>query len=92
MRVVGELPALLAVADRLGNVGDHEQRAAQRQLVGTAAVGEEAVMADAMKPAWQRVQQEAPDELVGGERHDLVLVVMPVIAPAEADPAAGERD
>jgi hypothetical protein len=26
-------------------------------------------MADAMKPLWQNVEQEAPDELVGAERH-----------------------
>ena len=35
------------------------------------AVGEEAVVADAMEAVRQRVQQEAPDELVGVERHDL---------------------
>ena len=82
----------LSACRRGGRVGDGEQRAAQRELFGAAAVGEEAIMADAMKPVRQRVQQEAADEFVGFQRHDLVLVVMPVVAPAEADPAVGERD
>src|SRR5215467_6145704 len=38
--------------------------------VGLAAgAGQQAVVADAMKPLWQNVEQEAPDELVGAERH-----------------------
>ena len=48
-------------------------------------------MADAVKPVRQRVQEKAPDEFVGCERHHLVLVVVPVIAPAETDTLAGER-
>jgi hypothetical protein len=49
-------------------------------------------MADAVEPVWQGVQQKAADEFIGCERHHLVLVMMPVIAPAETDLAAGERD
>ena len=49
-------------------------------------------MPNAVKPVRQRVQQEAPDEFAGGQRHHLVLVVVPIIAPTEGDPAAGERD
>ena len=38
--------------------------------VGLAAgAGEQPVVADAVKPLWQNVEQEAPDELLGGERH-----------------------
>ena len=48
-----------------------EQVAAQRQLGGAMAVGEEADMADAVEAVGQGVQQEAADELVGVERHDL---------------------
>jgi D-aminopeptidase len=47
-------------------------------------------MADAMKAVREGMQQEAADELVGRERHDLVLAVMPVVAPTEADLVAGE--
>ena len=50
-----------------------EQPAAQRELGGAMAVGEEAVVADAMEAVGQGVQQEAADELVGVERHDLGL-------------------
>ena len=49
-------------------------------------------MADAVKSVRQGMQQEAADEFVGRQRHDLVLVVMAIVAPAEADLAAGERD
>src|SRR5262249_12785016 len=38
--------------------------------VGLAAgAGQQPVVADAMKPLWENVEQEAPDELAGGERH-----------------------
>jgi hypothetical protein len=38
------------------------------------------------------MQQEAPDEFVGRQRHYLALVVMPTIASTEADPPVRERD
>ena len=90
--MIGEAPALSAVAKRRVSISDGKQRAAERELIGALAVGEEAVMTDAMESVRQRVQQEASNEFVGFQRHHLVLAVMPVIAPAEADPAAGERD
>ena len=55
------------------------------------AIGEEAIVADAMEAVRQGVQQEAADELVGGERHDLGLAVVAVVLPAEGDVAVGER-
>src|SRR3954452_4476920 len=48
-------------------------------------IAEETVMADAMKAVRQGVQQETPNELICRQGHHLALVVMPVIAPAEAD-------
>ena len=44
-------------------------------------------MTDAMKPARQNVQQQASDELVGGERHDArpLAAVAPVVLVAEGD-------
>ena len=42
-----------------------EQPAAERELGGAVAVGEEAVVADAVEAVRQGVQQEAADELVG---------------------------
>ncbi len=54
------------------------------------AVGEEAVVADAMEAVRQGVQQEAADELVGGEGHDLRLAVVAIILPAEGDRVLGQ--
>ena len=52
-----------------------------------ADAGEQAVVADAMEPAWQHVKQEAADELVGCERHDALPLpaVAPVVLVAEGD-------
>src|SRR5437762_1853906 len=38
------------------------------------------------------VEQEAADELVGVEGHDLSLVVVAIVLPQEADAAVGESD
>ena len=40
-----------------------------RAMLASAGAGQQPVMADAMKPLWQNVEQEAPDELVGAECH-----------------------
>ena len=42
------------------------EASAQRELGGAMAVGQEAVVADAVEAVRQDVQQEAADELVGG--------------------------
>src|SRR5215469_14363096 len=51
-------------------------------------------MPDAMKPLWQNVEQEAPDELLGAERHCPVprLPVAAVILVAEAHAALVENN
>ena len=66
----------------------HGQKlATPRQLVLAVAMGEEAVVADALKAFGQDVQQKAADELVGGESHALLSVAVAIVFPAEADPA-----
>src|SRR5690349_24933816 len=47
--------------------------------------GEQPVVTDAVEPLWQDVEQEAPDELVGGERHGAQLrpAVAAVVLVAE---------
>ncbi len=67
--LVGEAWVLFVVAGGRISIGRREQRAAQREFVGSTAVGEETVVADAVKPVRQRVQQEASDELVGRQGH-----------------------
>jgi hypothetical protein len=48
-----------------------EQFAQLRDIGGAACIGEETVMADAVKTLWQDMEQEAADELV--RRDDLLL-------------------
>ena len=55
---------LVSIVRRRGRA-NREQPAAKGEFLGAMAVGEEAVMADAMKAVRQGVQQEAPDELIG---------------------------
>ena len=52
------------------------------------------LLADAMKPLRQNVEQEAPDELVGAERHFAVprLPIAAVVLVAEGHAARVERD
>lgn len=53
---------------------DREQLTGAFEMGFAGAGGEQAVVADAVEPARQAVQQEAADELVGAERHDLLPV------------------
>ena len=70
------------------------------QLLGTRNVGlasgagEQPVVADAMKPLWQNVEQEVPDELVGAERHGAVprLPVAAVVLVAKGHTASIESN
>ena len=58
------------------------------------AVGQKAIIADAMKPIGERVHQEAANELARGKAHNLELAaaVVAVILPAEADMIGAELD
>ena len=64
-----------------------EQFAGTGDVVGTFTAGEQAIVADAVESRWQHVHQETADELVGGERHDLVALGTfdPVVLPFECD-------
>ena len=71
-----------------------EQLAGTCDVGGARAFGEQAVVADAVQAFWQHVDEEAADELVGGERHGLVSIVSldPVILPLEGDASLVEGD
>jgi hypothetical protein len=72
-----------------------EQLADTCDIAGTGLAREEAVVADAVEARWQDVHQEAADELVGIERHDLVVSLGPfeaVILPLEGNAVVVERD
>src|SRR5262249_56164847 len=57
------------------------------ELVGAMAVGEQAVVTDAMEAGWEDVEQEAAHELADVEAHDLAALtaVLAIVLPAETD-------
>jgi hypothetical protein len=73
-------------------VGGVEQPATERELGRAVAIGEEAIVADAVEAVRQGVHQEAAGERVGAERHELRLAVVAIILPAEGDVRAGQAD
>src|SRR6476620_859925 len=77
-RLVGALGDRGRVA-MFGLTHDLEEGAGERQLGGSMAVGEEAEVADAMEAIGQGVEEEAADELVGGQTHDLGGAVAAVV-------------
>ena len=59
--------------------------AAALDLSGAMAVGEKAVVTDAVKAVRQNMQEEAADELVRLEPHDLVPASMAIILVGKGD-------
>jgi hypothetical protein len=56
------------------------------------AVGEEAVVADAVEAVRQGVQQKAADELIGVKGQDLGLAAMTIVLPAKGNAGVGYTD
>src|SRR5215472_11372166 len=78
-----------------GCVGeDVQQFTCLGEMLAACGIGDEAIVADAMKAAGQNVQQEAAHELVGVEGHGLVAgpAFGAVILPAEGDATLVERE
>ena len=72
-----------------------EQLADTCDIAGAGLAGEEAVVADAVEARWQDMHQEAADELVGIERHQLVVSLgafEAVILPLEGNALVVVRD
>src|SRR5215472_6725081 len=57
---------------RRGWVGCAEEPSGQCDIGGPVGIGEEAIVADAVEPVGQDMDQKAADEFVGIERHQLV--------------------
>ena len=55
------------------------------------AVGQETVVADALKAGRKGVLQEAADELLGREGHHLLLLPVAIIFPLEGDLTTFQR-
>jgi len=58
-----------------------EKFAAKAELGSAIAVGHEAEVADAVETVGQRMKQEAANELVGRELHDLCRSVLAIVLP-----------
>jgi hypothetical protein len=77
--------------DRIGVVircaGHIEQGSAKRELLGAVAIGEQAVVTDAMEATRQYVEEEAAYEFGDLDTHDFVLAntVFPIVLSEEAD-------
>ena len=67
-----------------------QQLPAERQQFAAAPVGEEAAEADAHEAARQSVEQEPPQELLGGHCHQPLLALVRIVFPAEGDLAVGK--
>ena len=60
-----------------------EQNAAAFERSTSSAVGEESEVTDADQAAGQNMKQEAAQELMGGNSHDLLLVAVRIVSPAK---------
>src|SRR5215471_10607283 len=71
-----------------------KQLARACDVVGASVFGEQAVMADAVEAFGQHVDEEAADELVGGERHLLVSIAAldAIVLPLEGHTVIIDRD
>ena len=80
------LIALLIVAWVLRNWLRHGQEfSTTGQVLRAVTIAEKPVVADALKAIWQDMHQEAPQELISGQRHQLLLVLMLVVLVGESD-------
>jgi len=69
----------------IGAGGCVEQSAAAFERGTSSTVGEESEVSDANQPLGQDVDEEAAQELMGGNGHNLLLAAVGVVSPAERD-------
>src|SRR6202023_2230773 len=75
-----------AIIPGLGLRRRHVEEAARPgNVVGACGAGEQAVVADAMEALRQDVDEEAADELAGGECHDLLATIGTIVLSSEGD-------
>ena len=70
-------------------IGSRQQVATESEFIGAMAVGQEAVVANALKTGGQGGLQEKSDELLGGHGHHLADGI-PVVGPGKGDLAVLE--
>jgi len=81
----------MGLVERGGGV-EGDQPPTVGETVAAIAIGEEAVVADAVEAVRQRVEKKAADELGGVERHHFDDAILAVILPCEADLAVFKRE
>jgi hypothetical protein len=69
-----------------------EQLTAAGKLGSAISISEVAVVTDAVETVRQDMEEEAADEVVGGEGHHLGFAGIAVVCPAKADAAVLERE
>ena len=100
--VGGGRAGVIAVGVRGSRRWHIESPSTEFELVGAMAIGEQAVVTDAMEAGWEDVEQETAHELANVETHDLAAMtaVLAIVFPAETDmgrveieqTAIGDRD
>jgi hypothetical protein len=70
-----------------GKDGRREQFAGAGAVLGTSAAGEQAIVADAVEACGQHMHEEAADELMHRQGHQLVTLTTfaPVVLPLEGE-------
>jgi len=84
-----EIATIGGLGQQLG-AGGGEQLATECEFGGAVAVGQEAVIADALQAGRRHVLEEEADELVGGDGHDFGFACVAIVFPLEGNPAVFE--
>jgi hypothetical protein len=69
-----------------------QQAEAEWEQGAAMAVSKEAEVTDAHEAAWEKMQQETTHELIGGQSHDALVVLMSRVTPAEVNLIIVESD
>lgn len=72
------------------SIADSKKLTAKGDFIVASAIGEEAIVADAVKAVRQDVQEKATHELTGIERHHLGFAILPIVSPGKAHLTIGE--
>jgi hypothetical protein len=62
-----------------------EELAAMLQLLFAVSIAQEPVIANTVESTGENVEEESPNELLGGESHDFLLIIVAVVPPLELD-------
>ena len=55
------------------------------QVLFAVSIAQEPVIANAVESSGENVEEESPNELLGRESHDFLLIVVAVVPPVELD-------